>query len=355
MDRHRSPRGIQQGAATLLVALVLMMALTVVTLSVARTQLVEQRIANNHHWHTRLFLLADSGLARGSQLLGHAQESLNWRFNPGRNTEVSQMTLTHAAPDVDTQLVLERRDRSAAFVTLQATSGRNDGSGLQARVSQNVRPLSVLSPLGESAPPLVINGCLTPATATLDVRPLNADLDHAGDAVWLNSDLHCPPMSGLDPHRGSMTELRLGDDLWPTMFSVDRDAFTTMAAQQTNLLARERSYRIVANQDLVAGRWAQSAGTSERPVVIYFPAETGCPGFAPGVEIYGVVFIDGSCTESVSSQSFAIYGSLMINGNLNATGALLRLNHIQVADPIQTRLQFPFLRILAVPGSWRDF
>lgn len=59
-----SPRHSQRGAATLLVALVLMMALTIVTLSVARTQLVEQRIANNHHWHTRLFLLADSGLAK---------------------------------------------------------------------------------------------------------------------------------------------------------------------------------------------------------------------------------------------------------------------------------------------------
>jgi hypothetical protein len=45
----------------------------------------------------------------------------------------------------------------------------------------------------------------------------------------------------------------------------------------------------------------------------------------------------------------------MINGNFNATGALLRLNHIQVTDPRQTRLQFPILRSVAVPGSWRDF
>ena len=45
MRSRRTLRHSQRGAATLLVALVLMMALTIVTLSVARTQLVEQRIA----------------------------------------------------------------------------------------------------------------------------------------------------------------------------------------------------------------------------------------------------------------------------------------------------------------------
>ena len=43
-----TPRHAQRGAATLLVALILMMVLTIATLSVARTQLVEQRIGHVH-------------------------------------------------------------------------------------------------------------------------------------------------------------------------------------------------------------------------------------------------------------------------------------------------------------------
>lgn len=350
-----SPRHSQRGAATLLVALVLMMALTIVTLSVARTQLVEQRIANNHHWHTRLSLLADSGLAKGSQLLEQSLDRMDWRSDSGHNGEVSRMMLAEATADINTQLLFERKDPSAAFILVQATSGRNDGSGLQARASQFVRPLSVLSPLGESAPPLVINGCLDPITATLDVRPFNADLDQAGDAVWLNSDLQCPPMAGIDTHRGSVTERALGGNLWSAMFSVDRDTFIAMAEAQATLPAQERTYRVAEDGDLIADRWAQSAGTPKHPVALYFPAEAGCPRFAPGVQIYGVVFIDADCSEPVASQTFELHGSLMVDGNLNAAGALLRLNHIQVADDRATRLHFPVLRSVAVPGSWRDF
>jgi hypothetical protein len=355
MHSRGSPQRAQRGAATLLVALVLMMALTIVTLSVARTQLVEQRIANNHHWHTRLFLLADSGLARGSQRLEQSLYRLDWRSDPGRNGEISRVLLAEATADINTQLLFERKDPSTAFILVQATSGRTDGSGLQARVSQFVRPLSVLSPLGESAPPLVINGCLDRLTATLDVRPFNADRDQAGDAVWLDSDLQCPPMSGIDTHRGSVTERAFGDDLWPAMFSVDRDTFFAMAEAQATLPAQERTYRVAEDGDLIAGRWAQSTGTPEHPVALYFPAEAGCPRFAPGVRIYGVVFIDADCSEPVASQTFELHGSLMVDGNLNAAGALLRLNHIQVADARATRLRFPVLRSVAVPGSWSDF
>ena len=350
-----TPRHAQRGAATLLVALILMMALTIVTLSVARTQLVEQRIANNHHAYTRLFLLADSGLAKGSQLLQESFHGLDWRSDSDRNTEVKRLMLAEGMSDINTQLQFERKDPSAAYVLVQATSGRNGGSGLRARASQFVRPLSVLSPLGESAPPLVINGCLEPIPATLDVRPLNADLDQAGDSVWLNSDLQCPPMAGIDLHRGTVTERSFGEDLWSTIFSVDRNTFTAMAEAQATLPAQERTYRVAQGEDLVAGRWAQSTGTAEHPVALYFPAEAGCAGFAPGVQIYGVVFIDADCNQPIASQTFELHGSLMINGNLNAAGALLRLNHIQVADARQTRLRFPVLRSITVPGSWSDF
>ena len=355
MRSRRTLRHSQRGAATLLVALVLMMALTIVTLSVARTQLVEQRIANNHNWHTRLFLLADSGLARGSQLLQSSFHALDWRPEPDLNKEVNRMTLAEGTPDLNTQLVFARKDPSAAFVLVQTTSGHQDGSGIRVRTSQFVRPLSVLSPLGESAPPLVVNGCLEPNTVQLDVRPLNADLDQAGDAVWMNPDLQCPPTPGIDAHRGSITQRALGMDLWSTMFSVNRDAFAAMAEQQAHLPIQEQTYRVAQGEDLIAARWAHSLGTPEHPVALYFPAEAGCPGFGPGVQIYGVVFIDADCDEPIASKTFELHGSLMINGNLNAAGALLRLNHIQVADPRLTWLRFPVLRNIAVPGSWSDF
>jgi len=354
MHPRCTPEQRQRGASTLLVALVLMTALTIVTLSVARTQLAEQRMANNHHWHTRLFLLADSGLAKGSQLLEESFHDLNWHSDPERDNGVARMMLAEDMSDINTELVFKRKDPSATFVLVQTASGHKDGSGLSARVSQLVRPLSVLSPLGESAPPLVVN-CLEPTTAPLDVRPINADLDQAGDAVWLNRDQQCPPMPGVDTHRGSITKRALSADLWSTMFSITRGAFAAMAQEQIDLPVHERTYRVAQGDDLTAGRWGQSIGTPRHPVVLYFPAEAGCPGFGPGVQICGVVFIDADCNNPIASQTFELHGSLMINGNLNAADTPLRLNHIQVVDDRQTRLRFPILRNIAVPGSWSDF
>jgi hypothetical protein len=223
------------------------------------------------------------------------------------------------------------------------------------RISRLVRPLSVLSPAAESAPPLVVNGCIALPAAGLDIRPLDADQDPAGDAIWLTRDAHCPPLSGIEVHQGRITERALGEDLWSTVFSVDRDSFSAMAADQERLPEVERTYWTAQSEDLVTGRWLQSLGTSERPVALYFPPDLGCPQFAPGVRIHGLVFIDVDCTGSVATHSFELYGSLVVNGNLDTGESRLQLNHIQVADDNQCRLRFPVLRSVAVPGSWSDF
>jgi hypothetical protein len=345
----------QAGTANLLVVMVLMMSLTVVTLSVAHTQLLEQRVAGNQQWHTRLALRADAALARGHQVLLDAPHGLSWRRDPGVAGQVSRMSLDSGRPDIDTQVVFERREASPAFVFIRALAVRADGSGLQARSSRFVRPLSVLSPEGEVAPPLVLNGCPGPAGARLEIHPLNADLAEAGDAVWLNADRPCPPPPAIDAHGGGMRARPLGSDLWPLLFSIDRETFAAMASDQAELPDHERTYWQAQAANLIAGRWLQSAGTPEQPAVVYFPAETGCPEFAPGVRIYGVVFIDADCPHPVSTHSFELYGSLMINGDLNTGGTRLRLYHIQVSGAGESRLQFPALRSVEVPGSWSDF
>jgi hypothetical protein len=112
---------------------------------------------------------------------------------------------------------------------------------------------------------------------------------------------------------------------------------------------------VVDLADLVNGRWTQSLGRPDRPVVLYFPPQVGCPEFSPGVRIYGIVFIDSSCKSPIARMRLDIFGSLIINGDFNAGSAGLQLNHIQAADKRRTLLDFPVLRSLKIPGSWRDF
>jgi len=55
---YASDPALQSGSANLLVTLVLSMLTALVTLTAAKTQLVEQQMATNGHWHTRLSLEA---------------------------------------------------------------------------------------------------------------------------------------------------------------------------------------------------------------------------------------------------------------------------------------------------------
>ena len=76
----------------------------------------------------------------------------------------------------------------------------------------------------------------------------------------------------------------------------------------------------------------------------------------PSVLITGASAGIGAATaEHLVRHGFEVFGSLMINGNLNTGLSRIRLNHIQLADANQTRLQFPVLRSVPVPGTWKDF
>lgn len=344
----------QQGAATLLVALVLMMAITVVTLSVARTQLVQQKIANNESWHLRLSLQAEAAVARAMDQLSEHFDTLSWRPDAQEDLLVNYWVPPGDDREVRTEVLFSRPRETGGFISVQATAVRDDQSGLQAQVSQLVRPLSVLTPLAETVPPLVVNGCISATTSGFDIRPMNADSDEAGDAVWMKQGADCALPPGTDTHGGRVFEKSFDDDLWPAIFSVDRESLAALVESQA-AAGGEPIYRSVETADLTGGRWTASLGSPSRHIVVHFPPAVGCPEFASGVRIYGIVFIDGECADPLAGGILEIHGSLIINGSLNPGDANLKLNHIQIADSQQLRLNYPVLRSIPVPGSWRDF
>jgi len=348
-------RDDQAGAATLLVALILMMSITIVTLAVARTLLVEQRMANNDNWNTRLLLRAEAGLATGLAYLTRSLQTMSWQQATDNNTLVDKLIVDSADPDIQTDVVFSRPADADQYIFIQVTSSRDDGSTLHAGISRYVRPLSVLTPLAESAPPLILNGCLTYIPTSFDIRPLNADSDQAGDSVWLDGDRPCPTLHLVDTHNGLIQAKIAEDDLWSLIFSVSREEFNSLATEQDTLADSDRIYWLAQHSDLNSGRWKRSLGSADRPVALYFSAAIGCPEFSDGVRLYGVVFIDTDCPEPIADYGFEVFGTLIINGNLNTGDTKLRLNHIQLADMQQTRLQFPVLRSVPVPGSWKDF
>lgn len=348
--RHR-----QHGAASLLVALVLMMSITVITLAVARTGLYEQRMAVNDHWNIRLSLHAEAALARAQHLMLQDIDSLAWRPQQHSEMQISHVPDDSGDPDIDVILDLKRSPEARDLVLIEATAKRRDGSGLAAYAMHWTRRLSILTPLAETAPPLVLAGCISGEASGSHIRPWHADTDNAGAAVWLSDSDACTLATTIDLHGGDLLDANLHRDLWSDLFSIDRESFTTLAAAEKSQAHSLRTYYQALPTDLVAGRWARSLGSPSRHVALYFPAALGCPEFAPGVRIFGIVFIDSGCFSQITQQRLEIHGSLVINGGLDTTAGQLHLNHISLADSRYTQLHFPILRSVPVPGSWSDF
>lgn len=340
----------QRGAASLVVALVLLLSMTLITLSVARTQLSETRMAGNEQQQYRLQLQAESVWENAAQRLVHESAALQWQPGDAVGSLVSRSTVTDTGTGLQTRMLYERADSNSPYIDLSVTVAYTGGRGPVGRISRKVRLLTVLSPLAERAPPLVLGGCLS-STGYLDIRPVHSDSDTAGDAVWrLGAPCRLP--ASLDLHAGRVVDRSAVDDMWRTFFSIERAEYRQLAAADGALPARQRRYWFV---DTAAEPWGLSLGSVAQPVVLAFPATAGCPHFKAGVRIVGLVYIGSACNLPLADAGLEITGSLIVGGALDAGPARLRLNHIQTSDPARLRLVLPVLRTVGVPGSWRDF
>jgi hypothetical protein len=345
----------QGGAASLLIALVLMMLTTLITLSVARTQVTETRITANDNWHSRLRLISQAGWERATTELTVHPPKLKWVSSDHGSALVSHITPDTGVEDIETRVTFRKTDDTSRLVSIQAVTSHHSGTGLTGRISQTVQLLTVLSPQAEGAPPLVINGCLSAGTPGIDIRPLNSDRDDAGDAVWHFGGTRCLALDTIDVHGGQRIEIPLNNTLWSTLFSVSPEEYAELATAELTLPTDQRRYWLAEATDPAAEKWSLSLGSAAMPVVLVFPQASGCPRFAGGVRIVGFVFIDSTCPDPLADTSLEITGTLAINGDAATGTSSIRLYHIQTVDNRQTRLSFPVLRAVKIPGTWKDF
>lgn len=364
----RPPVPNAAGAAALVVVLGLLLSTTLATLTVARSQLGESRASAQEQLSAHLARRAESLWQRASVRL-RAPAPLAWQATD--QGLVSESTLS-GEDGIAAHIRYRRAAPDSPVVALETRTHFVDGPPGEARIRQTLRLLSALSPRGENAPPLVLNGCLTAGTP-VDIRPRDSDSDNAGAALWQYGAGRCAPMAMLDTHGGEIRRLSFDTDtdtdadadadadagagsdmetgLWGQLFSLSREAYAELAAGELALAAGRRRHWLA--QTRAGDVWRRSLGSAAAPVVLVFP--DGCPRFGAGVRIVGVVYIAGGCQAPPGTLTLEVIGTLAVDGELRTGDAGLRLSHIQQIDPAAVRLRLPVLRTVAIPGSWRDF
>lgn len=353
----------QRGAATLLTAMALMMATASLVLTVVHAQLLNSRINGNTHDSIRDYLLGEAGLDFAIENLRTDFYKIRWTATGG-NTEIAQLAIANpwlAKLDTATRrssLSLSRSRHQPGFITVSSRVLDAADNRTRLEISQLTRPLSILSPAGEEAPPLVLDGCILAVTGFPDLYPALQHGNQPVTGIWSSRKTPCPRPAGLDLHLGTVTQQRFkAGELWNFLFSVDRAEYAQLVHDEimTNPATARRRYWLVSAADLQGGQWSRSLGSPAHPVVLVFPASLGCPGMSRGTTVHGVVFYHADCTASQLPIAGNITGTLAISGSLGNYPQQLDLAHISRTSPQRRRLEFPILKIPRLPGTWRDF
>lgn len=359
---HRNPdRGfMQRGAATLAVGLSLLTAITIMSLVFAHTQVTEQQITLGTLRSSEALQAADAGLAFGrSWLSRHRPEWITATQQLQISTPDSSMPLIKdgRGSPFAINIAFQRSVQNPRYILVKSDAQPRGRPGLLTTVQAYVRPQTVLSESGETAPPLVTGGCIGAVAGYPDIYPVNAHSTGTGAAI-ASARKGCLKPGSIDLHSGSVTERAfLPNHIWRYMFRVSKTHMQSLSDQEVaaRVPARKRHYWWATKSDLSGNKWRRSLGSPEHPVVLVLPKSLGCPVLTTGSIIYGVVYIEGSCNSALRWGTSRVYGNLVIEGDLGIFNQELRPAHISHAPGSPEELKLPLIGAPMVAGTWKDF
>lgn len=348
----------QRGAATLLTCLALIIASIALAISVAHTATLEQRMARNSLLANQAQQAANAGLNFGGAWL--KTQRPDWLTLPG-GLEIATPTTnpppmhSSSGDSFAINLTFERAPSWLGYILVRATASPTSAPEIESRVSQYLRPIGALTAAGETAPPLIVDGCADLSTAS-DLYPSAADLPDAGPALSASGDTGCLYSGGTNLHGGTLQgEVFPVNGLWDYVFSVSRDELQALASEQIASLPSQRDYWWATADDLIAGEWRQSVGSPQRPIILVIPTELGCPRFSGGAEIVGLIYIEADCTGAPAWGDVYLYGSLVVTGQFNSLGPSSHLAQIGQLPGGPTHFEPPLLEVIQLAGSWKDY
>jgi hypothetical protein len=355
---HQDPRHRQSGVATLAIALLLLVATTIMSFALARSSLQEQRILQNE-------LRATEALQHAEALLERGMLDLHFRGIPGDGWEAGSAGEETLAPDggglalpdafsgEGYQYALELRRAVLEPEFIELTAAARSDSGIEARVGQYVR---VRRGLSRELPPMLLDGCLGVGGGGIQFFPSPHDSVSLA-TTRSNSSGTCIDASALDLQGGDIVDLHDGGgQLWETLFEISKAEHRQRSDQERLALdTAERAYYWV---DDSATEWPAHFGSAEHPVWVVFSASADCPALPDGLIIHGIVYYETGLSGRCDASGWGLvtlYGSLLVEGDLDSLAGGGRYHHYEHAHPGGLAARLRPLRVARIPGTWRDF
>ncbi|MEE8343271.1 MAG: PilX N-terminal domain-containing pilus assembly protein [Gammaproteobacteria bacterium] len=360
----REPLKRQTGVATLLTAVMLMIGTTVITFSVARTGMMEVRMANNEYRAKEVHEAAEAGLEYGFSWL--ADNTASWAAT---EAGIETATPDNPAPainagngDTYNAVVIFSRDPVYKyFIQVSSVATSATDASITATLSQYVSQDS--GPLNPStdALPFTINGCLNGVNGNPSIfpegyeegsgtGPFGGDIATSQDSTVSGSA--CIELGALDLNGGSLEYNEFTGSAWDYIFSKTRAEIQALADAEVAASVPDSERRYIWVTD--SGNFHDSWGSPSNPVILIFAPEAACPRMNGGPVIYGIVFIDSDCPGANGWGGLEIYGSVIVDGDMNDLNSNPEFYDWSEVDG-GGDLAFPPDSAPKIIGTWSDF
>ncbi len=350
----------QRGSATLVVALILLIVTSMITLYGARSSLMEQRISSNDYRASRLAEVADAGIDHGIAWLATNSNNVAWLvetaapYNVGY--ERSQNTLSaDLGSDHGASVFFRRPTDDSRRMQVVSTANEKDADGNPTGVARTSTTEVIMKMLVAKQPvtALTVDGCMsnivgTPSASNIDMvdGPLIAtsqDLSSTPgciDTGHLNNKVGDQPLTA----NSYIDEAFPAGTLWDTTFGITKAEMQAMAAVQA------ASIPSVADRTIIwyngTTKWQTNVGSATKPAILVI---SNCA--ALGAVIYGIVYYEGTCSDQGWGNS-TVYGSIIGDGSILKLNANADIEFSKAyLDPLKNQ---SFGVSARVPGSWMD-
>jgi hypothetical protein len=395
----------QQGAATLIVVLVLAMIMGVVSMTTVRTGVMEQKIVGNDLRAREAQEAAEAGLEYGvawakNNSIPNTVTCVSGSLPTGCPTELTPV-MGSSTGESYSYILTYTKGTDSIRVTSAAQGVTDNSIAATSEAFVKQIPKGLFDTGATTPPPWVVAGCITTAaTGTPDTFVLNA----ASVAVvsGSSSSAACLPQGNLDVGTWSDTNgngVKDSGEFTAASTTFNTDTFPgcpstncawnmafKMSLQDTKDMATDAGHTyagsipcgaaasspsiyVVSNGGPINGADISGSctgtgvngdtiGAPSQPVILIIPSTAGCPKFNGGVTIYGIIYYES--TTACASQGWGgatVYGSVIWEGNIdkpNANTEFIEVDYENTGD-LNTVFGAGMEDATRIPGTWKDF
>lgn len=361
----------QKGGITLLMSMMLLIAITLLSIYSTGFAVMDQRISANEYRAMEVKQASSAGLEYGLIWLGTAGNTVSWSAGvnsacSGTFNEVGTIAgpnISTASTYIYTQSIIFCRNTAvdANVIQVAATSSATSDTSITATTRAYSRAESGPVNPGFSAAPLVIGGCLSNVLGNPQVFPaVDGGTAIETRAGFSPSGSNCTDTGNLglnaDGSHSNDGEIEYTitdtEDMWDYVFSMTRAEIKELADQEVadGIADSQRKYVWVTD----TGNFHRNIGSSTNFAVIVFSASANCPKINGGNTIYGVVFIDSECPAANGFGGSEFYGSVVVDGLVTKLNANTEFHH---DNGVSTLMATTFPKGFAPReiGTWSDF